>query len=740
MISEASVQWWAKEFSLGDEIDPQTKVAQYQQAKANIQKASAEQGTETPGQVIPKLTTYGQALPTANGVQVVNRQGQDARAVKKEVVPVIIQALDSLIQKAQTEKPKKEDPDKSEKDAKKEREGLSPMERAEFEDREELSRTIERVLGVGPEDAMKLIGDLEKTINTPRKGTKVDKFLEILGLKKPELVEGAKQELRDGVQGFFSVMGKVQTTSDGRAYINASDLTSAERDALKILTIRNKGDVFIGRPGEPVEAYKTLQESAMYGDSNYGYSLGKALSQFGNQLKDVRLVGGNLDVTDMPSDEFENLPKAFKGSKSGAGSGNNDAVGKFKEYVTELNWAIASGDKKAISEAREKVKKSLEQFGAIPTDIASLETPLDDEEYDVIEALIEDIEGAGGLSVFARNMVKSAAESVESFNKALGIKQGDVIKVAAPSQKSLMGERPDVIAFIKPEAKINTSAFRKGTTLHVVTPEDTDIIAEYGEEVIGATMVNTSIKVKKEEASTTRCGSGAVAKALGKDTKEYDELRKSSLDRLEAQGVLTKEQRKMADKALARDRAMYQHIEDRLSRLNPTNTKDVISFLQSLDIDDVTISGREKYRQEAKEIADGLKSDDPEVRRLATIKVFQLSKIRRGATSSAGSDYARGAMLNDMVLSFSSKIEEPLVITSPTRNSVGTNHGLQADLVKELFNPKNKVRVDPARTGLTTADGRVLFGLRRVARKGKNPAVEFELGHWAEVSYMSNAS
>ena len=740
VISEASEKWWAQQFSLGDEIDAQTKISQYQMAKANIQKAGSEQGNLTPDQAAQQLQTYGQAAATVKGVQVVNRQGQKPMALKKDNIPVVIQALDSLIQKAGTEKSKKPDSDKSEKDKKKEREGLSPMQRAEFSpsERIEISRTVERALGIGPEEAMKIIDGIEQTINTPRKKTKVAKLLSLIGIEKPELVEEAKQQLKNGTGALFSVMSKVQQTSDGGLVLKASDLTSAERDALKILTIRNNGNIFIGRPGEYVEEYKTLQESAQYGDSNYGFTLGAQLSQFGPLLQEVRLLEGDLDVESMSKEEIEGLPKAFQSSKSGTGSGSNDAVGKFKEYVAELDLALKSGDKAAIKEAREKVKNGLEKFGSIPADITVLETPLDDEDYDVLEYLVNQVSESGGLPVFIKNMVREQVASAQKFNESLGIQQGDVVKVGAPSQSSLMGERPDIIAFVRPEAKLNTNALGKGVKLHVVTPEDTDLISEYGEEIIGTTMVNTSIKVKKEENSLTRAGSGAVAKMLGSDTAEYDELRNNTLDMLVADGAFTPEQRRISDKALERDRAIYEKIDGRLSRLNPKNTRDVVSFLRSMEIDETTISGREKFQAEAKSIAEGLSSDDPEMKRLATIKVFQLYKIRKAATSSAGSDYARGAVLNDAILSFAARREEPLHIQSPTRDSIGSNHTLMKAFAKEAFNPDNNIRVDPARSNVTTPDGRVLFGLRRVARKGKNAAIEFELGHESELRYMKS--
>ena len=739
MIEEAAgPDWWAREFSLGDEIDPQTKVSQYQQAKANIQKASSEQGTVTPQQASQQLTTYGQAVATTKGVQVLNRVGQAPRGIKRETVPTVIQALDLLIQKAGTEKSKKPDPEKSDKDLEKDREGLAPVERAEFSpsEREDISRTIERALGLDPTQSMKLISDLENTINQPRKGTKVSNFLSILDEEQPELVEKAKGELKNGVGALFSVMGKIQKDSNGRSYINASDLTSTERDALKVLTIRNNGNIFIGRPGESVEAFKTLQQNATLGDANYGYTLGKSLSQFSPLIRDLRIVDSSMDVDGISDDEFKNLPKGFQGSKSGTGSASNDAVGKFKEYVTELSWAMNSGDKKAINEARQKLKDGLEKFGSIPNDLQALETPLDDVEFDMLESLREEADRSGGLDVFVKNMIRDSVGSVDKFNNSLGIKSGDVVKIGTPSQSSVMGERPDVIAFIKPEASLNQNALGPGTKLHVVTEDDEDLIAEYGEDIIGTTMVNTSIKVKKEESATVRAGTGAIAKMLGAESQEYDELRAKTMDRLVSQGVITEEQKKVADKALDRDRAIYRTIEDKLSRLNPKNKNDVISFLRKMDIDDVTISGREKYQNEAKEIAQGLASDDPEVKRLARVRVFQLYKIRKSATSGAGNEYARGSMFNDAVLSFASQREEPISIQSPTRNSVSTNHNIMAKFAQSVFDPQNNVRVDPARSNISTPDGKTLFGLRRVARKGKNPAIEFEINQSAEKEFM----
>ncbi len=742
MIEEAAgPEWWAREFSLGDEVDPQTKATQYQTAKANIQAAAAQQGTITPTQAAPQLTTYGQAVATTMGVSVVNRQGKAPRSLKKENVPTVIQALDSLIEKAGTEKSKEPGSEKEEKEAEKGREGLAPMARAEFSqsEREDYSKAIERALGVDPTEAMKIIQGFETTINTPRKGSKVGKFLDILGNDRPELADQAKTELKNATGAYLSVLSKVQTDSQGRSYISASDLTSRERDLLKVTTIRNNGNVSFGRPDNPVEAYKTLQENAQFGNSNYGFALGANLDKLSPALANVRVVESTVDVDAMSDSEFESIDKAFQGSKSGAGGLSNNAVGVFQEYVQELSWARLSGDKAATKEALEKVKTGLEKMGATPVDLDALETALTAEEYDAVREMQELTGQYGDIKVAILNVARRSAETVQQFNDAIGLKQGDVVAVGAPSQESKMGERPDVIAFVKPEASLNMTAFPPGTKLHVVTEDDADLIAQYGEKIIGTTMVNPSIKVQKDDGSTIRAGSGAASRMLGDDTQEYDEHWENTTERLIRDGAMTKRQQKIARKALQRDRAAFDKLGKRLAKLNPKNMKDVTSFLKKMDIADTSIAGKEKFRAEADMLASALQSKDPEAIRQAHIRLHQIYKMRKAATSGKGDDYVRGSTFNEVILSFASTREEPITVQTPTSNLIGSNHAMTAEMSRSIFDPANTVRVDPARSTVTSADGESLFGFRRVARKGKNIATESEISPTAKRRFMKSA-
>ena len=320
VISEASVTWWAQQFSLGDEVDSQTKAAQYQQAKTNLEKAAAEQGTMTPAQAIQQLTTYGQAAATNQGVQVVNRQGQKPMAIKKEKVPEAVQGLELLIQKAQTEKSKKQDSDKGDKDSEKSKDepgAAEPQEMQGFSrtQRDEIAEYVEQKLDLDPSQAQTFVQKIQNTILTPLSKTKLGKLFDA----RPDASSKIKEQLLDLTSRFFSMASKVEsvTLADGTQVkvIRSERLSSGDRKAAQVITVRGvngeKGVNFGRADGEYIEDYKELQEfSRAYDHKTYGASLGSAMNRFGKVMFDTRILPEGVDPSAMTKEDFEKLDLA----------------------------------------------------------------------------------------------------------------------------------------------------------------------------------------------------------------------------------------------------------------------------------------------------------------------------------------------------------------------------------------------------------------------------------------------
>jgi len=736
---------WKRRFGVPKGVDPLTHKSNLETARSNI-KALASGGEAKVDHATAaenvRQAAYGTAVlstkhpPGPATTIYVQANNKDVDQFRIDKAQIVLAAIDELLRGIGESEAEKSPVEKAgDKAVRGSEEGVPEVqeERVALSDteRETAIGVIEKLLGILPNVASKIIAKLENTINTPAKNTKLGKFFEFMELENPTLTSESKKQLKSLMSHLFNIANKANTPEA---------LSPAEKAALKVITIRRNGDVYFGRPGEAVPGYEDLQEQAAFGDSNYGFHLGKAMNQFGPLLGEARIVtdsDGNESIRvenpgTMSDSEFDKLPKAFPSSKAG-GSGNNDAVGKVTEYFWELGMAISTGDKGAIAEAREKVKKGLKKLGGLPEDLEVLETPITDENYDILNDVVSQMQEAGGVTQFVKNLVRNIGRSVESYQKALNIQPGDVVKVAAPSQSSKMGERPDVIAFIRPEAKINKKALTlegRKVTLHVVTPKDLDIIKKYGEDVVGTTMLNTSIKQKKEEGGTTRMGSGAYRNMVEPPTGEYDKLQKSALDRAEKEGLMTPEQREDCMQALEADRKHHEVISKKIRALSPKNKKDVVDFLNKTVLAGGTsIEGMEKYKEEADSIAKGLQSDDKEVRRLAEIRLVQMARMRRtrGGTTGRGARMARAHAFNDAVLSFASREEEPIYIDSPQSLKTTTNHQVMSVLANALFKEEGDVDVNPARTTVKNKDGSPVFGLRRVARTDKNPGYEFEM-------------
>ena len=745
------VKSWKGKFA-SKATDNATKKSEYENAKVKITQAlNTPPGVEKDAVIRQRLSTqaYGTAVKGAAQVYVSTYQGVLAFGEAKS--GAVITALDELIRGLGEEEAEKSTTEKAGDSAVKDSDDKTEDEAPAHEptqfseaDKKSAKKSFENLVGMAEDAVDMMLLKLEKCINTPSKNTKLGQLFDSIGSENPTLEQKSKEQLTKLSGHLFSITEKIVRGKDGRKYIRAGSLSPSERAALKAMTVRNKGDIYFGRPEVSVPGYEDLQRQASQGDANYGFHLGQSLNQLGPFLKDVRLVTDDDLPETMDDKSYDALPQAFLSSKAG-GSGSNDATGKLTEYFWELGFAIQTGDKKAVSAARDKVKKGLKALGALPQDLNSLECPLTDGNMDILQDILEDVRQAGGIPQFARNLVREVGLSVESFQTALNIQPQDVVLVDSPAQDSKMGERPDVIAFISPAASINVAALQVGSTpvkLHVVQPlgnneGDDRIIAKYGDSVIGTTMLNTSIKHKKREGGTTRMGSFAFQNMVEPSSDQvpsaYEKLHTAETDRLVASGHMTVKQQQACKSALKRDRAHHAAVTRRIRALNPQNRKDVVNFLMSTSLTgSFSIEGRQKYEDEAHSIADGLKSENPEVQRVAEIRIQQLARMRRQSGLKSGSEYARASALNDAIGSFAAEMEEPIYIDSPQQLKVTTNRQVMDEVAKACWDPAGNVQVTPARTTIKAGDGSSMFGMRRVARKGKNPGYEFEMFSAAE--------
>jgi len=750
------VKSWKAKFS-SKATDNATKKGEYEAAKTNITKVLNSPPSGDKDEVIRQQLasqSYGMAVLGKSTIYVSTYQGIQAFGPAKS--GAVITALDELIrglgeeeaEKSTTEKAGdkavQDSEEKTEEDAPK----FDPVKFSE-EEKTAAETSFEKLMGM-PKDAVQMmLLKLEKCINTPSKSTKLGQLFDSIGSDNPTLEQKSKEQLAQLTGHLFSITALIDTDEKtGRKFLRGP-LSPAQTAALKVMTVRNKGDIYFGRPERSVPGYEDLQQQASQGDANYGFHLGKSLNQLGPFLKGVRLITDEDTPETMSDEEFAKLPQAFQSSKAG-GSGTNDATGKLTEYFWELGFAIQSGDKNAVGIARQKVKKGLKALAALPEDLNSLECPLTNQNMDILEDILEEVELAGGIPQFAKNLVREVGLSVESFQTALNIQPQDVVLVDSPAQESKMGERPDVIAFISPAANINVAALQVGSSpvkLHVVQPKgtfdedgkrltgsdvDDRLIAKHGDSIIGTTMLNTSIKHKKRKGGTTRCGSFAFQNMVEPSTPEapsdYDVLHTAETDRMVAAGLMTVKQQQACRKALKADRRHHAAVTRRLRAMTKNNRADVISFLRSTSLTgSFTVEGRQKYEDEANSIADGLKSKDPEVQRVAEIRVQQLARMRRQAGLSSGSELARASALNDAIGSFAAEVEEPIYMDSPQELRVTTNRQVMDEVARACWDEDGEVQVTPARTTIRSGDGSSMFGLRRVARKGKNPGYEFEM-------------
>jgi hypothetical protein len=556
LLTEASVQWWASEMGLGDEVDPQTKVTQYQTAKTNLQQAltqASQQGNPPAGEVVATLSTYGQAAPTATGVAFVSKSGP--RSIKVDTVSTIIQALDQLIAAATEEASAGDDGKKKDGEPVAEPTTMPEAAPATFSTAfvEKASAFLDK-LGVKG-GAQNFLTKIENKINTPSSRSKIGRYVEWLhGEAAGDISEQGRQALANATENFINIASKVRVF-DGNKYLVG--LTGAEREALKVITVRNNGTVFFGRPGIAVPGYGVLQShAAEYGDSNYGFSLGSSLNDLGALVSDAVVLPEGVDpknVTSEDIDVFRREGLVVQKSKASASAGN-DAVGKLEELVHLAALATKEADPNAKKRHLESLRGALEKFGVDPEAMMDYDSPVDSESSDTLEYIASQVEQSGTVSVYLKNLMRGMVTANADYVNRLNLQPGDIVLSMGMGQESVMGERADTVSFIAPDAKLDTKILQGKSKQKVelrtigkvtITPDGPSFENESDKEMFMAlALVQTRESYSPEEWKKLR---GTVAGKKEIAQKAAETLAGFPYDRLQGSRVLGPSIKHMVD-------------------------------------------------------------------------------------------------------------------------------------------------------------------------------------------------
>ena len=336
--------------------DNATKKSEYENAKTSITQA-LNSPTGTKDDVIRQQLAsqaYGTAILGTSTVYVSTYQGVLGFGSQKS--SAVITALDELIRGLGEEEAEKSTTEKAGDTAVKDSDDKTEDEAPAHEppqfsesDKKSAKKAFANLVGMAEDAVAIMLLKLEKCINTPSKNTKLGQLFDSIGSDNPTLEQRSKEQLTKLAGHLFSIADEhIVRGKDGRKYIRKSALSSSQVAAMKVMTVRNKGDIYFGRPEVSVPGYEDLQRQASQGDANYGFHLGQSLNQLGPFLKDVRFITDDDLPETMDDKSYDALPQAFLSSKAG-GSGSNDATGKLTEYFWELGFAIQTGDKKAVS-------------------------------------------------------------------------------------------------------------------------------------------------------------------------------------------------------------------------------------------------------------------------------------------------------------------------------------------------------------------------------------------------------
>lgn len=724
---------------------------------------------------MPRFT--GSNLGTLNFKDFNNRFNLNSAAHPQGAASKLLAAW-SPKKEEEGEKSKKEGEDKEEKKA-------PEQEAAKFSEGfvEKVGSFLDK-LGVRG-GVVGFLDNLQNKINTPSKGSKTGKFVEwLLEEAPPEISSQGRQSLSKATENFLSIASKVRTV-DGQKVIVG--LTGEEREALKVITIRNNGTVYFGRPGEAVPGYEVLQENASeHGDGNYGFCLGNSLKPMGDILNDARILPEGVDIENVSKEDIESFDTIQK-SKASAAAGN-DATGKLEELVHLA--ALADKETSPIRKRKHlsKLKDALEEFGINPELLTDPDTPVSSETYETLESIAEQIQDADGAPVFLKNLLMGMARGNDEYMKRLNLQEGDIILSMGMGQESVMGERADTVSFVSPDANIDTKILQgksrqkvKLRTVGKVTigengpefesEEDRELfttlalarvrekytkeqwrklsgskkgkqkIAQNAARILknfpydkleGAQVIGPSIKNMQSESDTARTGSCQASKMYGAETRQVDEetvpTGRAQYDSL----VDSTLDREIAAGTITEDQKsqIKEHLDEQRQMWQEVeNTVGKFDEANTKDFNSfltnlTEIGTSEQAKKTLGELKTLLKSKSPTDRERAKLMLFQLKRVRKAERDSS---FARSVAVTDLIGSAAAKGPEPMYINQRTRTLVGNNHAMISHAINEAVNGTGKVEVREARTSVYTEDGTPLFSTRRVSRKGKSPQIESEM-------------
>ena len=629
------------------------------------------------------------------------------------------------------------------------------------------------------------LDNLQNKINTPTASSKIGKFVAWLkGEKSPELSAEGRKALANATEHFINIASKVRVV-DGQKVIVG--LTGAEREALKIITVRNNGTVYFGRPGEAVPGYEVLQDNASeHGDGNYGFCLGASLEPIGAILNDAAILPEGVDIENVSKGDIESFDKVQKSKASGSAS--NDAVGKLEELVKLAGLAEKEQSPIRKRKALAKLKEALVEFGVNPELMVDPDTPVDSETYETLESIAQQINEAKGAPVFLKNLLMSMVRGQDELMKRLNLQDGDIVLSMSMGQESVMAERADTISFISPDADIDTEVLQGNSdekvelrTIGEVTmgkdgPEfenkdDEELFrvlaaarvrerytkkewrklsgTKKGKQKItrqvarimknfpygklqGTRVYGPSIKNMQNESDTARTGAFQASKGYGPETRQVDgetvPTGRASYDSLFNSTL----DRQVAAGTITEDQKsqINEHLDEQ--RQMWQEVEDTVGRFDEANTKDFNsfltnlteIGTSEQAKKTLGELKTLLKSKSPTDRERAKLMLFQLKRVRRAERDSS---FARSVAVTDLIGSAAAKGPEPIFINQRTRVLVGNNHAMMSYAINAAINGTGKVEVREARTQVYTEEGTPLFGTRRVARAGKSPQIESEM-------------
>jgi len=586
--------------------------------------------------------------------------------------------------------------------------------------------------GMSEDEVTERIAQIEKTINTPHKGTKIYKGLvETMG-DRPDLPAEVKQEALDCVAALASISNKktLVNLKDGTNVetLREEDLTSLELQALRITTIRGdrgEGGVYMGKSNiERQKGFTNLQNfTSDYDHSTYGTTFGKALGDSLGGLWGVRVIPTGVTAANIPNKEAYDEVASHSTRQStsverrgtGAKSLSNDWKGKLTEDIVELNVATLAGDKAAQAAAVEGLRKRLKAGAAFSTaDLENLESVLLGDEY---EGLLDfqRLEALGvPPNVHVRQAILQAAVQTEVFFSQVGITKDNVIGVFRPSQSSTQGYRSDVDIYLEPGTTVNP-AFQdclfvddKGRlTLNISVKNYSEL---RGDTVLGSASLNKCYATPKPGDKTAK-----------KAQIKADQLHGDFMQRAMDAGVMSDADVKGCRAAILHDRVARKTLETKFGNFTKPNAANIRSFL---DVElNKPLSGnyettasrvaakaaRDKHLNEIKNhLHDGRSGAQ-----MAAVKIWQMQRMVRAQNDP---QYAKSVAYNDGVFGGGTFENESIMRGSPGKMTTGTNHDVYNGVAKDCFGEGGVGNITLGASKVVDADGNNLMDTRITAK------------------------